>query len=167
MKSTATLKNLMVPALLLSLIPISSSHAASLDSLKEGMKVADGITRGTLVKHFLVMPSLQELLRGKTEDNNLLDQGPLTISVHDLTNLLTACLVNCVWSAHVNKDGEELADVIKHTCFGEGAYKVLVTLGKAVGFNQSLSEETRRRVAVFVAPFLKEVLATMVQDALH
>ena len=161
MKSTATLKNLMVPALLLSLIPISSSHAVSFDSFKAP------VTHGNVIKHFLVMPLLQEVLRGKTEDNNLLDQGPLTISVHDLTNLLTACLVNCVWAAHADKDGRELADVIKHTCFGEGAYKALVTLGKAVGFNQSLSEETRRRVAVFVAPFLKEVLATMVQDALH
>ncbi len=161
MKSTATVKNLMVPALLLSLISISSSHAVSFDSF------GAPVTRGKVIKHFLVTPSLQELLRGKTEDKNLLDQGPLTISVHDITNLLTACLVNCVWSAHADKDGRELADVIKYTCFGEGAYKVLVTLGKAVGFNQSLSEETRRRVAVLVAPFLKEVLASMVQETLH
>ena len=160
MKSTATVKKFMVPTLLLSLIPISSSHAFSFDSFRAP------VTHGKLVKHFLVTPSLQELLRGKTEDKNLLD-GPLTISMHDVTNIAVTCFVNCVWSAHADNDGKELADVIKHTCFGEGAYKALVMLGRAVGFNQSLSPETRRRVAVFVAPFLKEVLATMVQDALH
>jgi len=152
----------MVLALLFSLIPISSSYATvSFDSFTKP------VTHGKVIKYFLLTPLLQELLRGKTENKNVLEQGPLTISMHEITNLFSACLVNCMWCAYANNNNQEFADVVKHTFFGEAVYKALITLGKAVGFNQSLSYETRKRVSVLVAPFLKEVFAAMVKDTFN
>lgn len=157
MKSLVS-KNIVLSMVLAVFLSVFSVDAVSYNAFKQP------VHSGTIIKHFLVTPSIQELLRSKIENNMLVEKGVFNLSMHEITNMISACLVNCIWASHVDEASEDFAAVIKRTCCGEAAYKLLVTLGKVVGFNQSLSAETRQRVATLVAPFLKEVLAEMVHE---
>jgi len=161
MKTTTALHKYMLFAFLLSFVSVSS-QAIDLSQL-----LNRPVTNGRIIKTFLMTPSLQEIMKSKVENKNLIEQGPIVLSVHDVVNLATACAVNYVWVAHVNKENPNLVHIAKTVCLGEAGYRALVALGEAVGFSQSLSPELRHRVASFVSPFLREVCAEVALDILQ